>query len=169
MGKRELLPYVAQGDLDGLIACPKRVPKRWRRLVAPNVTDGQNRRRRLDLPDRVHIGQVVGHLFLFTRVAIDDPGNYTVGVAFEDDHRNVYRLLRLNGEHPSAHVNRLGEQPNFAPYERHIHIATEHYVKARDATHDGLAIAPSDYDDYHSALDQLSLLANLEVDGMLWA
>lgn len=168
LGKREQLPDAAQGDLDTLVALPKRVPRRWRVAVQPMVKDGQNLKRRLHLPDHVALGGTSGQLFVFTRVAIDDRGNFSVGIAFEDGAGHVYRLLRFNGQHPSPHVNRLGEQPNFAPYERHVHIATESYIKARDAKHDGLAIPAEDYNDYHSALDQLSLRANLTVDGMLW-
>jgi hypothetical protein len=164
---RENLPVLSDATLDALCEVEKPVPDvAWREmLVDKAVVLGAYRKGRYYLPEGIETSGASGRFFLFSRVVIAYPENYSVGLGL-DAGEVEYRLVRCNGQHPEAHHNAL-EGTDIAPETRHVHRATARYLKARDLVHDGFAEVSDAYGTIAQALEHLSGLAALVPDGRI--
>ena len=98
---------------------------------------------------------------IFCRQAIDDPTDYSVGLVSTFQDGSNIRLMRCNGLH-GTHRNNI-EKTKLTG--KHIHVATERYIrKGFDA--EGVAVSvDNDYDNVESAFDCLIDKCNITVEG----
>jgi hypothetical protein len=164
---REDLPPLSDATLDALRTVAKPVAAvNWRELLTKKAEpDGGFRKARYLLPPDIATPNATGQFFLFSRITEADPRDFSVGLALQSG-ENLYRLVRCNGEHPTAHRNVI-EATDIPPQTRHVHTATERYIKARDLRHDGFAEATQAYETIVQALDHLAELATLVPDGRM--
>ena len=98
---------------------------------------------------------------IFSRVLVDDPMDFSVGlrVKFQDGSRMI--LMRCNGLH-GGHTNHIEHERLEG---RHIHIATERYVR-RGHRDEGYAIDAEDkYNNAESAFNYLMKRCNISIEG----
>lgn len=107
-------------------------------------------------------------MFLFARVNIAYPENFSAGLAFVDDDGNEYRIVRCNNSHPEEHENRM-EGDVIPPETSHIHTATERYTDARRYWHDHFAVVePEPFGHLEAAINRLAEMVNLQPEGRLF-
>lgn len=99
---------------------------------------------------------------IFCRASIDNPMDFSVGLRVDFQDGNPIRLMRCNGLHGS-HTNHIER----AMLEgKHIHIATERYIK-RGHNEDGYAVeARNEYNNLDSALEYLLSRCHITIEGM---
>jgi hypothetical protein len=165
---RENLPVIPDEHLVAMRTVDKPAPYGWLGGLLDLTSDGVNRRGRYYLPDRVEFGPVHGTLFLFVRVALANSRDFSAGLGFYDDADNgPYRLVRCNGFHPSGHRNHIEGQV-ILPETRHIHYATERYIKASKRHHDDFAVLTDAYVTLRDCIDHLAGLVHLVPDDRMF-
>ena len=142
---------LTDSEIAELTARPKQLPIRWRTRLNLRQRNGDAHRRR-DLP----LGNDAESFVIKCRQSAINPLDFSIVLVYLDKAKNLYRLLRCNGKHPSQHTNRWERQQGqnghtFGPCF-HIHQATQRYQEA-DLEIDGFAQPTEAYSDYDSALD----------------
>ena len=98
---------------------------------------------------------------IFSRVSVDDPMDFSVGlrVTFQDG--SYITLMRCNGVH-GGHINHIEHERLDG---RHIHIATERYVQ-RGHRSEGYAFdAGDEYNNVDTAFKTLMKRCNISIEG----
>lgn len=95
-----------------------------------------------------------------------NPMDFSIILVFVDDDGGEYRLVRVNGRHPSPHTNRLEKRlgssnATFGPCF-HVHRATQRYQDV-GLPIDGYAEPCTEYGDFGSALNYFRREANCVV------
>lgn len=167
-------PIISDADAARLIALPKSVDEMWRAvLLNPRRTDGPFLKARIELPGEVTAGPVRGALFLYSRYRASEPEprrTFTFGLGLADTAGRDYRLIRCNGP-CHTHDNKVDREKLGAVC--HVHRITERYQRHLASRPkwegDGFAVATRPYAGPDDALTELANLANIKVEGALWA
>jgi hypothetical protein len=103
-------------------------------------------------------GRIRGALHVYARRG-SVAGDYSTGLVYFDLANDPLPVVRLNGPHPNAHVNRLPVRLRL-PVAPHVHYLTERYQKEgtvrRKLDPDGYALCTTAYDDLAGALGALA-------------
>lgn len=99
---------------------------------------------------------------IFMRSSIDDHDDFSIGLRCDFKDGSTINLMRCNGNH-GIHRNKI---ENITLTGRHIHIATERYIrKGLDA--EGFAIeAENEYNNFESAFNCLTRKCNIILVGL---
>ena len=143
-------------DIESLINCPKVIREDKFQKIKFVEKDGH---RKFDLDVESQVGDCAFELFC--RQAIDDPMDFSVGLIVNFQDGSNMRLMRCNGLH-GGHRNKLERNRVTG---KHIHIATERYIRnGFDA--EGFAEAINDdYDNIESAFYCLISKCNINIEG----
>ena len=148
---------LTDNEIDNLIKCPKVIREDKFQKIKFVEKDGS---KRFDLDVESQTDDC--EFEIFCRQAVDDPMDFSVGLVVTFQDGSIIKLMRCNGLH-GEHRNRI-EKTKLKG--KHIHIATERYIrKGFDAEAFAIAI-DDDYDNVESAFDCLVTKCNIDVEGM---
>ena len=104
---------------------------------------------------------IVQRFWLFSRMVVDDPTDFSVGLCVEFRDSSTMKLMRCNGLY-GGHINKLDKQTFDC---RHVHMATKRYIE-QGYEAEAYAEPTDEYIDSSSAFEYLRKRCNISIEGM---